>query len=68
MKTESTLKIYEINGSKIVVEPESNLLIVRNHWNERQMVVLEDLDGKKITVLAAELVAAIDAAQFANQY
>ena len=33
-------------------------LEVRNHWNDRQMVVLE-LEGTKITVLASDLEAAI---------
>lgn len=40
-------------------------LIVRNHWNRKDMVVLE-IDGKRYTFIAHHLKKAIDNAQNAH--
>lgn len=66
MKTESKIEIYEINGteSKPVERP---VIIVRNHWNRRNFVVIE-IDDKNYTVEAGELNRAIENAKNAHKF
>lgn len=51
------VSVYEIDGEEHdTVEGEK--LIVRSHWNDDDMVVLE-IGGKRLTVVGADLRSAI---------
>lgn len=60
IKSTNTLKIYEINGEGEKVEQQC--LTVKNHWNRRELVVLE-YQGEEITMDASDLMEAIQNAQ-----
>lgn len=61
IKVRSDVKIYEVDGEETPggEEPELGVL---SHWNDRDMVVLI-AEGKNVTVLAADLLAAVHNAQ-----
>lgn len=52
------IKIYEINGEDKMGDDKK--LIIKSHWNLNRMVIIEFLEGEKITVCAEDLKAAID--------
>lgn len=67
-ETSNSLEIYETNGiDEKGLRSQRPKLIIHEHWNVRDFVVIE-LDGKKVTVLASQLKKAIDNAQNAHQY
>jgi hypothetical protein len=57
IKVVNTVSIYEVNGTEHR-GLDAPTLTVSSHWNNDRSVVLE-LDGKKITVAASDLHAAI---------
>lgn len=67
-KSINSIQIYETNGTdNIGLESKMPKLTVSEHWNRRQLVVIE-IDGVKHTVIADELKRAIDNAQNAHSY
>lgn len=56
IKVESELKVYEIEGLDVTIDGRT--LKVLSHWNSHDRVVLE-IEGKKHTVVARDLLAAI---------
>lgn len=66
MKTENKVEAYELNGTE---SPMMNrpVMIVKNHWNRRQLVVIE-VDGKSYTVDAEEMKRAIDNSTNAHKF
>lgn len=63
---ENKIRIYEINDEEVDWN-ENHKLTIRSHWNRNEMVVLE-LDGKKIGVVARDLEAAIQNAKNVNRF
>ena len=65
------IKLYEVDGEAVTVL-DHPVLVVKSHWNQNTMVVLEigtAEEGKKVcTVLAADLEAAIENATNINRY
>jgi len=61
IKVENILTCYEIQGEKC--DSFCVKLKVESHWNRDEFVVLQFEDGKKYTVIARELKAAIDNAR-----
>jgi hypothetical protein len=56
IKVHNTVNIVEIDGKECGgLDPT---LAVHSHWNRDQLVVLE-LDGKRVTVSAGDMLAAI---------
>jgi hypothetical protein len=58
--------IYEIDGKETKTIP-NEFIVFESHWNRSEMVNII-IDGKKITVSAADLKAAIDNATNSNRY
>lgn len=58
LKVESKVPIYEINGQE-TEDSDGQVIVVTSHWNRQSMVVIEVNGGRKATVLAADLEAAI---------
>ena len=62
------IEVYETNGTEEKgLRSDRPKVKVSEHWNRKEFVVIE-IDGKKVTVLAAELQRAIDNAQNAHGY
>jgi hypothetical protein len=62
------IEVYETNGTEEKgLRSDRPKVKVSEHWNRKEFVVIE-VDGKKVTVLAAELQRAIDNAQNAHGY
>ena len=60
--------VYETSGTEEQgLRCDRPKVKVREHWNRKEFVVIE-IDGKEVTVLAAELQRAIDNAQNAHGY
>ena len=59
LKVDNTVKCYEVDGNP----PASAQITVRSHWNRCEMVEVIALNGTRVTVLAADLKAAIENAQ-----
>ena len=57
IKVSNELKVYEINGVKMIAIPQPTITI-RSYWNGDDRVVLE-IDGKSYTLIARELEVAI---------
>jgi len=66
IKVENEIKIYEVDG-KDSIAIDGPVLRVQSHWNERDKVVLI-IDGKKLTVVARDLDAAIANAANSARY
>ena len=66
-KTSSTIKSHEFNGSAREVGKDLPNIVVKNHWNRRDFVIIE-IDNNEYTILADELSRAIDNAQHAHKY
>ena len=58
MKVKNEIHIYELNGSDTNF-PSRPVLVIESHWNNKDRVNLTFPDGTKITVMVAELDAAI---------
>ena len=57
----NTVEVYELNGGELRdIKSKKPKLVVKNHWNRNEFVVLQIDEGKIITVLAKDLRAAID--------
>lgn len=54
--SKNEVKVYELNDKESTFESEK--LLIENHWNRHQFVCLT-INGQKITVVAADLQAAI---------
>ena len=64
----NSIQIYETNGTENKgLESKMPKLTVSEHWNRKQLVVVE-IDGVKHTVVADELKRAIDNAQNAHSW
>ena len=60
MKTLTTIRLYEIQDKDATAGELSRGLKVESHWNRPDFVVLEMLNGDRVTVLGAQLRCAID--------
>lgn len=60
--TESKVKVYEADGSEVPIG-SNEVLLVRSHWNYGNRIKLKMSCGKEITVLASDLIKAIDACE-----
>ena len=57
----NTVEVYELNDVELRdIKSKKPKLVVKNHWNRSEFVVLQIDEGKIITVLAKDLKAAID--------
>lgn len=62
------IEVFETNGvEEKGLRSDRPKLKVSEHWNRKDFVVLE-VDGKSITVVADDLMRAIDNAQNAHGY
>lgn len=61
IKVESEIPVYEIEGKDVSINPPRPVMKISSHWNRHQMVVIRSPQDpeKSITVLAADLVAAV---------
>ena len=59
IKVTNEIKIYEIDDQELKSISNAQPLIVKSHWNNDNVVVLE-IGGVKYTVVAKDLKAAID--------
>lgn len=60
------VRVYEVNGTEITGIPdESKDIMIINHWNRRNLIVIE-VNGEKYTVVADDLKRAIDNATNAH--
>ena len=67
MKTVNELDIYEIDGKEVLfAEKKEQKVRISNHWNLSRMVVIYTPDGKQLTVIASELIRAINNATNAH--
>jgi len=67
-ETVNLIGIYETNGTENKeLKSKMPKLIVSEHWNRKQFVVIE-IEGVKHTVLADELKRAIDNSQNAHSH
>lgn len=65
---ENKVQLYEKDGEKYSsIGDGKEHLIVKNHWNDRDMVVLK-LGKKRVTVSARDLEAAIKNSTNVNRY
>ena len=63
------IEIYEINGTEEKgLRSHQRKVRVREHWNRQEFVVLQIDEGTEVTVLASQLVRAIENAQNAHGY
>lgn len=62
LTVENRVRCYEVNHRE-TPSGSPEFLRVCSHWNRREFVVMETLDGTKVAVLAADLLAAIQNAQ-----
>ena len=53
-----TVKVYELDGDELAFFDHTHDIIINSHWSRNEMVVLL-LEGKKYTVAASDLNAAI---------
>lgn len=60
IKTRCEVRVYEIDGEETAYE--SLPIIVEAHWNSRDRIVITVPGAKPVTVLVADLEAAIRAA------
>ena len=66
IRTESQVDIVEVDGKeKNIPRPT---LIIREHWNIRNYVVIQGTDGKEYTVYADDLKRAIENSQNAHRF
>ena len=60
----SKIKVYEINGTEMKgLKTDRPCLKVLSHWNRSEFITIQLNDEEKITVLAKELIAAIENAK-----
>lgn len=66
IKVISEVDIYEVDGSEVVGlnRPKINVL---SHWNRPDLVILE-IDGKKSTIVATDMEAAITNAKNCSRH
>ena len=50
---------YEVDGKETLLKRDCPKLVIKNHWNVNDFVVL-DINGKQFTVCAKDLQTAID--------
>ena len=60
------IDLVEIDGEKVKIS-DTIQMQVKNHWNYKDLVVIEVL-GKKVTVLVNELQRAIENAQNIHRF
>lgn len=65
IKVESQVNVYEIDGKDTGPTIDRPVVRVLSHWNANHLVVL-DIDGKRYTVVASNLEAAIKNARNAG--
>lgn len=58
IKTESEIEVYEVDDVEVSVGKEKKVYIA-SHWNRRDFIVLK-YKGKKLTVLASDLICAVN--------
>lgn len=60
MKVTSEINNYD--------DPQNTLVRIHSHWSDKKKVVIEFVGGEKRTVLAKELIAAVENAQNTSSY
>lgn len=67
IKVINEVEPYEVDGSEVNgLKSSKKLLAVESHWNRNEFVIL-DYDGKSITVLARDLISAINNSTNSNR-
>lgn len=66
IKVVNHIKVYEVDGKECHSIAESTSIEVLSHWNRRTMVVIKCEGGKKLTIAANDLIAAINNATNTN--
>ena len=61
-EVETKIKIYEVNGEETKINKDPHLS-VRSHWNYHDFVVISFDDDNEITVVADDLIKAIENAK-----
>lgn len=59
IKVENAIIVYEVDGVKPDVKSDYPRLILRSHRDSSSRVVIETPDGKRYTVMARDLNAAL---------
>jgi len=60
IKTTNEIEVYEQNGSECKgLRSDKPFLIIKDHWNRKDFVVLV-IDEKSVTILARDLIAAVN--------
>jgi len=67
MEVENKLKVYEVDDVEVKLGEKNPEIIIKNHWNRNNFVVIE-INEKRYTVSAAELDAAIENATNTRRY
>ena len=58
IKVSNELVVYEVDGVSVASPIDGPRVHVRSHWNRNELVVVE-LEGKRMTLVAKDLLAAI---------
>jgi len=66
IKVSQTIRIYEENDKEVPIKIDK-YMGVESHWNRDERVILV-IDGERITVIAADLEAAISNATNINRF
>ena len=66
IQVKNEIRVYEVDDKDVGFK-EGPEFTVENHWNQTAYVVVS-IDGKKYTVVAADLMAAIKNATNVNRY
>ena len=60
MKVINEINIYEIDEVEVKSIENETQLSIKSHWNYGDRIILKGLDNKEITVIASELIRAIN--------
>lgn len=64
----NVIEVYEVDGEEIKgLKSLKPSVTVTNHWNRKEFVVIV-IDNKRVTVVANDLIKAIENAQNAHGY
>jgi hypothetical protein len=58
IKVSNALTVYEVDGRDVPLGEKTPSINISAHWNRRALVVVE-IDGKKYSVIAEDIEAAV---------
>lgn len=64
----NTIEVFEENGTALnAIRSKKPSITIREHWNRRELVIV-NMGDKSYSVLASDLIAAIQNAQNAHSF